>query len=548
MKSLVKVKIRSLKNTLKRSGGKKYILFLLLGLGMLWVMGFFFSRVFGYLYHQQEFPLYFKLFLSEKILMMVFLTMFLMLVLSTMVSTLNIFFLSRDLNLLLSSPMKTGKIFTWKALEVAFNSASMVIFFSLPALFAFHLYFAPRLVDILASLLLFLLYIAGGVAVGIIVGMVIPAFFSVRRLQPVLSLFSILLISLLVIFLRLLRPEKLLNPEAIDNLFQYMGGLNFDYFSYFPFYWIARGLNFIARGDYPALWRTVGLFVLAAGLLILVIGLLQRRTYFKLYDRLNEGSRGGIRSKWKKSPASGDYRALWQKEVKTFVRSPSQWSQLLIIGAMVAVFILNLKSIPLPHPSVKTIIAYLNMGMAAFIVVGLNSRFVFTTIPMEGPGLSHLLASPFQRKKFYHFKLWFFVIPQYVIGFLLFFTGDLALKLDPFMRFSGILFLLPAVFFLTVLALYFSFQIEGSHSLSPQHLLVSKQGVSYMLWSLVYVVGCMFYFVRPLFLFYYNNFRKTPVPFPEISLWFLGFVLVNLLFSLFFYRRSLKLWLRREFL
>lgn len=548
MKSLFKVKLRSLKNTLKSSGSKKYILFLLLGLGLLWAIGFFFVQVFGYLYHQSEFPLYFKLFLCEKILMMVFLTLFLMLVLSTLVATLNIFFLSRDLDLLLASPMKTGKIFFWKSLEVTFNSSSMVLFFSIPALFAFHLFFAPRLSDILASLFLFILYIAGGVAVGIILGMIIPFFFSVRRLQPVLSLVSILLISTLVIFLRLLRPEKLLNPEAIDNLFQYMGGLSFDYFSYFPFYWIARGLNFIARGDYPTYWRTVAIFVLAAGLLILFIGLLQKRSYFKLYDKLNEGSRGNTRSKWTPSRAAGGYHSLWQKEVKTFIRSPGQWSQLLIIGAMVVVFILNLKSIPLPHPSVKTLIAYLNMGMAVFIVVGLNSRFVFTTIPMEGPGLAHLLASPFQRKKFFYFKLWFFLLPQYIISFLLFFTGDLTLELDPFMRLSGVLFILPAVFFLTVLALYFSLQIKESHSLSPQHLIVSKPGMSYMLWSLVYVVGSLFYFVRPLFLYYYNTFRNSQIPFREISIWFLGFMLVNLFIARYFYRRCLRLWLQREFL
>ena len=548
MKHLLRSRLESIKNSIKGSDKKKYFLFLILGIGILAALGFFFSRVFGYLYHQQEFPMAFKLFLSEKILMMVFLTMYSMLIMSALISTLNIFFLSRDLQLLLASPMKLGRVFTWKSLEVTLNSASMVIFFSMPALYAYHYYFAPHWTAILASTLVFLLYVATGVAIGIMLGVTIPTFFSARRLQPVLSLVSIALISFIVIFLRLLRPEQLINPDSIDNLFQYMGGMNFDYMAYFPFYWIARGLTHIAKGEIQQYWTVAGLFAITFIVLAGALAILQKKLYFTLLDKLGEGSRGGFRSKWKSKPVPSAYRAMWQKEIKTFSRSPSQWSQLLIIGAMVVVFILNLKSIPLPHPSIKTFIAFLNLGMAAFIVVGLGSRFVFTAIPMEGPGISHLMASPYDKRKFFRFKLMFYLVPQYIIGFILFFTGDIALQLDPFMRVTGILFLLPTVLFLTVFALYFGLSIKESVPLSPQHLLVTKQGISYMLWSFAYIIGSMFYFVRPLFIFYYSTFRHRDVPFVEIGLWFAGFFLLNIIAIVFYYRRGRKLWLEREFL
>ena len=87
-----------MKNAASRFGWRKYLVFLLLSGGILGLMVFFSIKVFGFLYHEQEFPLYFKLFLSEKILMMTFLTMFLMLILSALISTLNIFFLSLIVN------------------------------------------------------------------------------------------------------------------------------------------------------------------------------------------------------------------------------------------------------------------------------------------------------------------------------------------------------------------------------------------------------------------------------------------------------------------
>lgn len=547
MIALFRIKVRQLINTVRQSGKRKYLIFLLLGIGILLLIGFFFVKIFGFLNEQQEFPLMFKLFLSEKILMMVFLTLFMMLILSALISTLNIFFLSRDLGLLLGSPQKSVTIFFVKTVETTVNSSAMVVFFSLPVLYAYCYHFAPRWDHILAIALVFFLYIITGVLLGIILGMIVPTFFSVKKLQPVLSLVSIALISFIVIFLRLLRPERFMKPEAIDNLMEYMVGLDMGFFSHFPFSWVSRAMALVSRGNTSGYFLVLGLFVIVLTVLVGVVCIFQKKMYLKLVDRLNESSMGTVRSKWNHGPGRSRWRPLLKKELKTFVRTPSQWSQLLIIGAMIMVFVLNMKSIPLPHPAVKNVIVYLNLGMAAFIGVGLNSRFTFTTIPMEGPGLVHVLASPFNRRVFLRFKLVFFAIPQLVIGFLLFYTGDITLKLDPFSRVTALFFLGPVLILLTVLAIFYGLQIGESAPVTPQHLIVSKSGISYMLWSLLIIGLGMVYFLRPLFLYYFNLFRMKPVPFPEIFVWFFGFLLLCVLMAGFFYRRSLVLWDEREF-
>ena len=263
--------------------------------------------------------------------------------------------------------------------------------------------------------------------------MIIPAFVSVKKLQPLLSLVGIVFISAIVIFLRLLRPEQFGNPEVINNLMQYMAGLNISFMDYLPFAWISKSLSAIAEGNYWGYWKGTGAFAGVILLLTAFTGFLQKKYYLKLFDKLNKGSRGGYRSSWKKPLfVRGAYAPLWRKEVKTFLRTPAQWSQLLIIGAIMIVFVLNIKGIPEAHSSVKSIIAYLNLGMAAFIVSGLNSRFTFPTIPMESPGIVHLLTSPFKRSRLLHFKFVFFGIPQLLIGLLLFLAGDISLGLDAF--------------------------------------------------------------------------------------------------------------------
>lgn len=327
MRSLLKLKFLQLRNTLRRGERKKYVLFLLLGLFFVLVLGFFFNKIFGYLAGMEEFPEVFRLFLAEKLMMMIFMTLFSMLLLSALLTSLDVFFISRDLHFLFTTPMPLRGAFAWKMLETGVYSSAMVVFFSLPVLFFYCRWFAPGAGQALQVLLAFLLFIAVGVLGGIVLGMVIPAFFSVRRLQPVLSVFSIILISSIVVFLRLLRPERFLEPGEIDNVLRYMNSLDIKALYYFPFSWLAKSLSQAAAGQAMAYWKTIALFTLLVAALLALVSLLRRTLYLQLFDKLNRGGRGYFKSSWRPWNLENDTRMLWRKEVKAFLRTPAQWSQ-----------------------------------------------------------------------------------------------------------------------------------------------------------------------------------------------------------------------------
>jgi ABC-2 type transport system permease protein len=548
MKSLFNLSLRRIKNGIKHFGPKKYLIFALFGLAILLLMVFFFIKIFSFLYYQPDFPQYFKLFLGEKILLMVFMTLFVMLIMSALVSTLNIFFLSKDLNLLLSTPLSVGSVFSWKATEVFFNSAVMVLFFSFPALFAYCYYFAAAIDKIVAILGTFFLFLFCGVSIGILIGIVIPAFFSVKKLQPVLSVISILLISAVVIFLRLLRPEQFGNPDIINNLMEYMGGLKLEGLSLFPFYWMSRAVNLVSVDNFSDFWQIFALFLVIVALLAAVIWILQRRIYLPLVEKLGKGSLRGKPSHWSTARHAGGFGSLWQKEVKTFFRSPAQWSQLVIVLAIVVVYVINMREIPLPHSSLKIIVAYLNLGMAAFIVLGLHSRFTFTSLPGERPGVVHILGSPFERKRVLLFKLLFYGIPQMMLGLILFVASEMTLQLDTFMLAGGLVYLIPVLILLSVLALYFGLAVDPRVPLSPQHLIVSRQGIAFMLWGLVYIILSLIYFIRPFFLFYYSRHIGQPVHWTEIAIWFGGFWLLHFVVVWMLLKKMIRLWVHQDYL
>jgi ABC-2 type transport system permease protein len=546
MKSLLKLKLLQLRNTLVRGDRKKFVLFILLGLFFMLVLGFFFNKIFAYLAGVEEFPLVFKVFLAEKLLMMIYMTLFSMLILSALLSSLDVFYISRDLHFLFSTPMPIRSAFAWKMLETAVYSSAMVVFFSLPVLFFYCRWFAPGAFQVAQVLLAFLLFVACGVLAGNLLGLVIPAFFSVRRLQPVLSVFSIILISSIVVFLRLLRPERFLEPGEIDNVLRYMGSLDLKALYYFPFSWLARAMSLAAGGRTAPYWKIIALFVMLAGGLLALVFFLRRKLYLPLFDKMNRGGRGTYKSRWRPHGPAGDMRPLLRKEWKTFMRTPAQWSQLLIVGALVAVFVINMKMIPLPHPSVRNFVSYLNLIMAVFIVAGLNSRFTFTSIPGEGPGQVHIFSSPCEKGAFYRFKLWFHLLPLLLVGFALYGLGDLTLHFDGFTRIVALIFLAPAIVFLTIFSLVLGIETNETNPLSPEQVILSKQGISYMLWSMIYVVGGMLFLARPVAIYYWSFFTRRAIPWAEIVAWFAGFLLVNAALTAFYYRRGKKCWLARE--
>lgn len=546
MISLLKIKLHQLQNGYRRGEKGKYFLFLLLGLFFILVLGFFFNKIFAYLYHLQEFPHVFKLFLAEKLLMMIFMTLFSMLLLSALLSSLDIFYLSRDLPFLITTPLPVRSIFVWKMLEVALTSSAMVVFFSMPVLFFYCRYFAPGFWQIWQILFVFMFYIASGVLAGILCGLIIPAFISVRRLQPLLSVFSIILISAIVVFLRLLRPERFLEPGEIDNVLKYMGSLDMKIFYYFPFSWLARALTLAAEGRLAAYWKSIALFSALCGGSLTLILWLEKKFYLILFDKLQKGGKGYYKSSWKRSRWQSDYLPVLKKELKTFLRTPAQWSQLLIVGALVAVFVINMKMIPLPHPQVKNFVAYLNIGMAVFIVAGLNSRFTFPAIPIEGMGLVHVFSAPFSKLKFYRFKVFFYLLPQMLVGFALFALGDLSMHFDGFTTVIAVVFMTPSIIFITVLAVVLGIQTNQLNPLSAQHVIVSKQGIMYMLLSMIYLVLGLLFMIRPVVIYYWHHYLKDSIPYGEIAAWFIAFEIINLALIVFYYRRGKRLWLRKE--
>ena len=91
--------------------------------------------------------------------------------------------------------------------------------------------------------------------------------------------------------------------------------------------------------------------------------------------------------------------AIVVKDVKTFVRDPGQWSQLLLVGSIVVICLVSVAALPVDvvrgpwMGTFRNVLAFGVLGLVGFVMAALAARFLFTA-ELRGPGtVGHPLGS-----------------------------------------------------------------------------------------------------------------------------------------------------------
>lgn len=534
-------------NRLRQLGLGKSVLLLLFVVFLLGSVSWIVAALFSHIAQEPLFTPDFRLFISERILQMAFMAAFIMTVISALVSTVNILYLSKDLPMLISSPLPLSRLMNWKTIEVAASSSFMAILLSLPMLVGYAYYFARRIDQILLICLATLLLFCIAVLLGMLIGLLLPAFVSIRTLQPLLSIVSVTLIAAAVIGLRLLRPEKLFSPQSIDNLVSFMSQFEMGPGSLLPSAWLSGAILQFSRlnwtGGMIDLGRLLLLFLFSWGL----FHFLNRRYFLLTFEKLWQGKNRRTRSRSERSRTRSAAKALLSKEGAMFFRATEQWSQLLVVLAILAIFILNMQSLPFSHPFLRHVLTFFTFGMGAFIIAGLNIRFTFTALPMDFPGVVHVLCAPLSRSLIFNQKLLLHLIFHFSSAILLYTATVLILRPDGFMNLVGALFLFSSLPLFTIWALGSGMKLCTENALSPQHLILSRQGIFYMIATFFHTLIMFVLFSRPLYLYYRRSRAHLPDPHSEIAIWLILICALNLLLAAWLLKRSRRTWLKLDF-
>jgi ABC-2 type transport system permease protein len=115
--------------------------------------------------------------------------------------------------------------------------------------------------------------------------------------------------------------------------------------------------------------------------------------------------------------------------------------------------VLPLNGSPLVTFYFKNVIAFLNLGLAAFVTASVAVRFVFPSFSLEGRAFWLMKSAPLPLRRLWWAKFWIGLLPLMVLGEVLVCATNSYLQVMPFMMWlsAGTLFFM--VFAIVALAL-----------------------------------------------------------------------------------------------
>jgi len=444
-KLLISPKFVGFRNGLKRPRSNiKIKIVTLIGAGILfWLVLFFlFYRVLSYFSSQEIIGDI----LARHLLAMVLLIFFSLLIFSHIITALSNLYLSQDLELCHSLPATLTEIFLSRCFFTVIDSSWMLLVFGLPVMMAYGFVYHAGPDYYLSLIYVSFPLIIIAASLGIMVIMVLVRFFPAQRTRDIIMFLSVILIVILYLLFRFLRPERLVNPDTFVSIAEYLSALKAPDSPYLPSHW-ATDLLWTRLTRYTGsqilnhllLWSTAFAMVVID---IWMAGLI----YFSGFSKAQEAkrrSRTGRRILEKivsviTRPLGPDTTSLIAKDVRTFFRDNSQWSQLLLLGALVVVYLYNFSVLPLERSPIKSIylqnaLSFLNIGLAGFVISALSVRFIFPAVSSEGRAFWIILSSPLSLRRFLWSKYFAYLLPMLILAEMLIIYTNYLLKVTPFM-------------------------------------------------------------------------------------------------------------------
>jgi ABC-2 type transport system permease protein len=431
--------------------------------------------------------------LAGKMLSVILLAFLTILLLSNVITALSTFFLAKDLDLLVAAPVGGVRIYLAKLTETVVHSSWMVALLALPILSAYGIVYGGGPLFPLVAVGAFLPFLVLPAVVGIIITMLLVNVFPARRTRELLTLIGLGGLGVVLILLRVIRPEQLARPEGFRNFLDYLVVLRTPTSPLLPNEWATSMImNWLLRvadaQPVLALWGS-------AAVALTIGALVHAALFLSGYSKAQEGAERKLRrplrgplgiALGRLPPAK---REFVLKDLRLFFRDNTQWSQLILLGVLLLIYIFNIKSLPIHSGeripfALVTMISFLNLGLAGFVLAAVAARFVFPGLSLEGRQMWLLRSSPLDHRAMLWSKYWMGTAPLLLLALAITILTNALLRVSPFMMAIGVgtitLYTLAACSLALTFGVYFpQFGTENAAQIPT-----SFGGVVYMMASL----------------------------------------------------------------
>lgn len=370
--------------------------------------------------------------LTERLLFLLFVFLFVLLLLSNLVIGYTNFFRNRETTFLLTLPIPRHTIFQWKFIESTLLASWAFLFLIAPLLAAYGVirgvpwHFYP------VTAILVAVFIVLPAVAGCFLAVTIARYLD-RKVFQVVAVVAICGFITGAAFW--FKPEQV-DPESTETrviavLDRMLQKTDFAQYPLLPSMWLSSSVLHWAEGARTA----AGFFfavLLSHALFFGMLALTQMGNLF--YDAASTvQSRGSVFVRWKwfhalarrrqgravrrgwlerivnALPAlAPDTRAIIVKDTRMFWRDTTQWAQSVMLFGLLGVYIFNLRhfSQQLTNPFWVHLVSYLNLGACALNLATLTTRFIYPQFSLEGKRLWIIGMAPLGMRRVVRVKYW----------------------------------------------------------------------------------------------------------------------------------------------
>ena len=461
--------------------------------------------------------------LAERLLSLLFLTVFALVFFSNVVVTISTAFLSTDLNLLMALPLRRSAVVTAKFLESWLSSAWMPALLFLPILAAYGAVFRGGWLFGIVSFGVLTLFLALPAALGFSVTTLLMRFFPARQIRDSMLLLGVLGLAVVSVVLRMSRPEVFTqSSDQLGTWSQYLEELRTPAAPYLPGAWATQAVL-------GALYQRTSLLLAGLGKL-LGIGLPLGWAFLALSSRFFEkGWYNAQESVGLPAPRRGrvgpwlnrlfgflppPLRALLVKDLLVFSRDPTQWAQLSLLLSLIGVYLYNYRRIPLDaYADYRNLIFFLSMGFSGFIVSAVGVRYIFPTVSLEGRSFWIIRSSPLTIRGILWGKFLLAFLPMTALSLAVMGVSIQVMKVDLFMATLSLGTMAILALGLTALGVGLGGVFTYFKSDNASQISTSLGGYVYVMASVTFISLVLLVEATPVRVYYLRHpevFRTSP--------------------------------------
>jgi ABC-2 type transport system permease protein len=449
-----------------------------------------------------------------------FLTFLSFLAFSGVVTALSNFFLSQDLRLLVATPAAVRRLFYARFVRTVAQASWMVVVFLVPVLVGIGVARCAPPAFYLAAVFIVVPFVIIPVALGSGLTLLLVNVFPARRARDILMLMGLLFAASLVLLLRFIQPERLMDVESLPDITDFFATLQSPIVPLLPSFWAGEALFASLQGGRDllhagALWTT------ALGLTVLLRAA-NERWYFAGFSKSQEARKArftqlrGLETLAGLLPLSLVRRHLLVKDLKVFLRDVSQWSQLLLLLALVLVYLYNFRVLDLermPYMSgvLKNVYGFINLAMAGFVMATIAVRFVFPAVSAEGAAFWIIRTAPISMSDFLWSKFWTGLVPVLLLTEGLTIVANAFLGIDPFLKVVGAVAIVFLSFALVGLATGLGARYPRFSADNASQIAGSYGGVTFMILAVLLIIVTIVLLGWPSSVYLLQQVRGTPL-------------------------------------